>query len=230
MKSKTSQNNKKTFSLAFLLGIPCCLLLSLLNFINLGMLIKAGKGHDDIWMFFGLGALLAFCLTISLKLPRLRVFIHEIKHAAIIILTGNKLTGFKVDKHTGHVSYSLHKDKLKFTPLISVAPYFLPLFSMPCLLLCLIFESNFRMLFAGLLGFSLFLDILLGFQEIHPHQTDITKMFGGILTVGLFIVTAQLMWSSLCLIWVSGGMDGYMSSAETTWLILKELASFAVNR
>ena len=184
-----------------------------------------GKHTEELsWAIFAAGVVAAATIVGGMKLHRFRTFVHELKHAVVVILTGNRIYDFRVDKHTGHVKYSLTHDTLRFAPLIAIAPYFLPLFSVPVLVACLIFDQTFSNWLCFILGFALTTDIILGFQEIHPHQTDIKNSFGGIILVGLFIVSIQIMWTSICLLWVTAGRDGFIFAGETSYEITKAIA------
>ncbi len=180
--------------------------------------------NETSWAIFAAGVLASGTIVGGMKLHKFRTFIHELKHAVVVVLTGNRIYDFRVDKHTGHVKYSLTHDTLKFAPIIAIAPYFLPLFSVPVLVVCLALDQTFCNWLCFLLGFSLTADIILGFQEIHPHQTDIKNSFGGIILVGLFIVSIQIMWTSLCLLWVTAGRSGFIFAGETSYEIIKKIA------
>ena len=135
-------------------------------------------------------------------MPKFRTFIHELKHFILVVLSGNKVKDFHFDTHTGHVEFAMYSNKVHFGPFIAMAPYFLPLFSLPTLIACFVFEEWNKPMLCILLGITLAADISMAYKEIHPHQTDFKKIFGGFLICALYLAGFHLMWTSLCLLWV----------------------------
>ena len=204
---------RKFGGLYFFTLIPLSLLIGCVALINLVLLLLYGQSNNTAWAFFFSGFVGASAIVSTMKLRKFRTFIHELKHAIVVVCTGNRLKEFHVEEHTGHVSYDLLVSKAHFAPLIILAPYFYPVLSIPTLIVCLLYEHRFPELLTVLLGGSLAADIIMGYQEIHSNQTDLKKIFGGFLIAAIFIISIQFMWSMLCLLWVSAGNNAYVFSA-----------------
>ena len=164
--------------------------------------------YDESIMAYGFGIIASVLIVASSKIHKLRTIIHEIKHAVMILLTGNKLKSIVAEKHHGHVEYKMYKDRVHFAPLIKLAPYFFPLFSLPMFAIAIIFDSHYAVVCSLLLGASLGADAAFGIEEIHPFQTDFKKLLGGFFISKLYLVGFYLFWSLSLTLWVRSGPDG----------------------
>lgn len=223
------QKHKKTGGFFFLMLIPTLLIGSLLNLVNLIVLMKKYQVSGLSWGLFGFGLIGAFSFIIGMNSQKFRTFIHELKHAVVVIFTGNKIREFHVDKHVGHVKYDLLVNKAYLAPLIILAPYFLPIISFPILVACVVVGEKYLELALVSLGAALGADILMGYQEIHSNQSDLQKVFGGFLFAGLFIVVFQLFWTSFCLLWVNSGTEAYKIWAENGLELLRDIFDYVVS-
>ena len=162
------------------------------------------------WSFF-FGSLIAtVCFAGTFSLHWLRTLIHELKHAVMVLLTGNRLRGIQVKSFTGQTHYDMYFDTLRFAPVICLAPYFFPLFSLPVLLLCVFLELVGPLFEVIVLGIALGIDMVSAYGELHPNQSDLRKVAGGIYGAGLFIAGANYMWLALSCLWVLAGKGGYV--------------------
>jgi len=225
-KKKERGLKKKVLSLSFLISIPVAIFFTIFNLLNIFLYHFEHQADKLAWATFAMGFVASISILEGIKLPRFRTFIHELKHAIMIVGTGNIIHDFHVDKHTGHVEFYIHSNKLHFKPLIMVAPYFLPLFSFPVFALCLFLDASYSFPLWLVLGITLAADLDMGFKEIHPHQTDISRMFGGIYLFGIFIVCMKLMWCSFCLLWISGGWEALELATSTAWNQVSGLSGF----
>ena len=200
---------KKVGSLAFYLAVPTCLISGLVLLAAFIVLLPSYEFNKDIWTLFTCGFIGMSCLLLLRAPQRLLTFIHELKHAVVIILTGNRLTAFKVMKDSGYVNYRMYQDRLHFVPFIILAPYFFPLFSAPVLVVGIIFELQIRPEITGILGMALALDLLTNYWEFHPYQRDLREVFGGLLPIITFLIGISMTWVGLVLIWVHLGRQGY---------------------
>ena len=148
------------------------------------------------------------------KMETFRTLIHETKHAFVILLTGNKLTKMRVGEGEGHVDYELYRDKLHFGPLITLAPYFFPLLSLPVLTGCLLFEFWNKVFLTLLLACALSFDLTLGISELHPHQNDLKSIRGGFFAGALYLAGFYIWWTLACLIWTVAGGRGFLLVGE----------------
>ncbi len=161
-------------------------------------------------MAYGFGIIASVLIVASSKIHKLRTIIHEVKHAIMILMTGNKLQSIVAEKHEGYVEYKMYQDKMHFAPLIKLAPYFFPLFSLPMFCIAMIFDSVNAVFCSLLLGISLGADAAFGIEEIHPFQTDFKKLLGGFFISKLYLVGFYLFWSLTLTLWVRSGFGGIL--------------------
>ena len=164
------------------------------------------------------GLVLTLPLVLTTKMRKFRTIIHEFKHAFVVILTGNKLKKIVANHDDGYVEYEMYKHTLHFAPIISLAPYFFPLFSAPALFCSLFIESNSLVISCLILGICLASDICFGIGEVDPNQSDFRSMFGGYWLSKLYIVGFYLFWPALVYYWVKVGssnmLDGVYNLAR----------------
>jgi len=206
---KEKIDKRKIGSFSFLLAIPTMYVIAFLSLLSLFVIFKSIGFQTEVWGSFLIGAIGTSSLIAGASMQTFRTLIHELKHAILVLLSGNKLTGMDVQEGTGSVDFSLYEDLDQFHPFIALAPYFLPLFSFPVLIVAMFLETNYRIPLSLVLGCALSADVMLGYQEWHPHQTDLKRMFGGFFSSGLFINGFLLMWISLCALWLACGINGF---------------------
>ncbi|HMP48579.1 MAG TPA: hypothetical protein PKA63_07935 [Oligoflexia bacterium] len=168
---------------------------------------------DEVIIAYCFGLFSAGLLVSTSKIRKLRTIIHEIKHAIMVLLTGNKVKSIKADKYEGHVEYKLYQNRAHLAPLIKLAPYFFPLFSLPMLGMAVFFDSYVAVICSLGLGAALAADICFGIEEIHPFQTDFKKLLGGIFISKAYLVGFYLLWPSVITLWVRSGGDGIFRGA-----------------
>lgn len=202
--------SQKSGSFAFYIAIPLTIIVSLSSLVTLVSLLALGIRRPALWLMFVYGFIFSFGVLAGSQLTTLKTLIHELKHAALVLLTGNHLKELKVYRDIGHVSYEMYQERIRFIPFIILAPYFFPLFSLPALICAVLFESHGAALFACILGAALASDVVTAYQDLHPHQTDLQRIFGGVGPTYTFIYAANAMWILFCLIWVIGGNTAYV--------------------
>jgi hypothetical protein len=213
---------KRQFSFSFLLAIPGNFVIAGICLLSCLFLYESYLFEREIWALFATGLIGGLTLVGSSQIPRTRTLIHELKHAVVVLLTGNSLRSIHVEKYTGHVDYEMSAETVRFAPIIALAPYFFPILSLPMLILCLVFEeSNKAMLTLGL-GFCLATDLTTAFTELHPRQTDLKTIFGGALASASYLAGFHLMWFSVCTLWVIAGRKGYLYAGYLVWKISKK--------
>lgn len=216
-KKKTKIDLKKKFgSFAFFFSIPVTLVLAAIGIRTLMRLVELYPFDRLRWSVFAMGVCLAVIVFSGSGWQRLKTFLHELKHAVIVVLTGNKLTGFSFGKREGSVEYQVYKSNMHFEPFVLLAPYFYPLISLPVLLVAIIAEPDFPLQFYFILGCALGIDGITAFEEYHPRQTDLQRIFGGVLVTFPFIVLLNLLWWCCCCLWLVAGTRGYVEFGEET--------------
>lgn len=223
---KKKEKIKKHFSFTFLLAIPGNFLIGALCLTTFLTLFQEYIFEKQIWASFAAGLIGSAMVVGTSDMPRLRTLIHELRHAVVVVLTGNLLKSIEVKKHSGHVNYEMYEDTLHFAPIIALAPYFFPLFSLPALAACLVFEDYDKTLLAFLLGVTLAADLVTAYGELHPHQSDLKKIVGGFFSSGLYLAGAHFMWCSVCLIWIQGGRNAYLYVGNVFLELIALLAPF----
>ena len=141
------------------------------------------------------------------------------KHAVVVILTGNKLNKIVANADDGFVEYQMYESRLHFAPIISLAPYFFPFFSLPIFVGALLVEHQSLVLASLILGAGLASDICLGVGEIHPSQSDFKSIFGGFWLSKLYLVGFYLFWPTFLFLWVNSGSKSILSGFEKLALV-----------
>lgn len=197
-------------NIGFLLAIPSSYLLVFI-LAAAGLILASYYPQDRTkWSLFLACALGTASVISTSKIYKLRVLVHEIKHAILVILTGNKLERMEVSEREGLVTYLMYSKKKHFAPLITLAPYFLPLTSAPILVAAIYYERDYPLMLSALLGISFAADICFGVQDLHPAQTDLKKILGGFFTAGLFLAGMYLLWAIICALWLIAGSRAYL--------------------
>src|SRR5690606_22172439 len=114
----------------FLLAIPANLILGVIGMVAAWGIFWRPETRVDVVLVFASGFIGLVIIASSLRAAKLRVLIHELKHAVVVKLTGNKIKDFHIERNTGHVKYTLYSNTVHLAPIIALAPYFYPLFSL----------------------------------------------------------------------------------------------------
>lgn len=174
--------------------------------------------YKESQIAFFAGFFLMAPLVLTTQMRKIRTIVHEFKHAFVVILTGNKLKKIVANRDDGYVEYQMYKHTLHFAPIISLAPYFFPLFSAPVLFCVMLIEHTSLVIASLVLGAALSADICLGIGEIDPSQQDFRSMFGGYWLSKFYIVGFYLFWPALVYLWVRVGsanlLDGIVELAH----------------
>lgn len=225
---KEKKKIEKHQSLAFWFSIPANIILGIICFLTLIILLVNGVFEKEVLAVFTIGVIIAFSILSRAKISRLRVLIHELRHAILVLITGNNLKHVTVGEYEGEVGYEMYENKVQVGPLITLAPYCFPIFSIPTLAACIILEGDYRIILAFALGVALGLDISTALDEIHPGQTDFKKVIGGFFMSALFIVSFGFFWTSFCFLWVVGGRNAYLNAATTAYQIADATRNYLV--
>jgi hypothetical protein len=212
---------RKRFSLALLLSIPTTFTIGILVYINLILLIPTYGIERNILTIFLYGFIAATAIFHSDAMSYIKTFLHELKHTALVVLTGNSMKNFMVKKHTGHVTYAIRYDKIHMEPFIILAPYCFPLLSLPAYIAFHIVPIEHMIFTTIALGATLGIDMLTAIQDLHPYQTDLKSIRGGFLVSGSYIAGIHILWTSLVLHSVLIGKSSLMQIGYFLFSVIK---------
>lgn len=213
---------KKVGGLAFLASIPALLVLDILIVKNLLPLLSVNTPFLFWWVLGGTLLGVIFAPIFSKGKPY--IFIHEVKHAIVSSLAGNKWKKMRVNEDSGSFEYTYYKHTAHLNAFISLAPYWFPMISIPVWLIGLTHQNLEALRLA--LGFALGLDLYMGIKDIGPHQTDLSTIRGGVKIAKSYIWLMIIMVSSIT---VLGGSLGLVGFRDLGLAILKDLAFYARN-
>ena len=167
--------NPKVGGLTFFVSLVFVSIIAIVNAYHLPALWDSVAFYN--WTRFGMGFVIGGWFASLFLRNRLAVFIHETKHAVLSGLVGNQAKAIKVQKHTGHYEYSYTKQTKRYNAFIALAPYWLPLFSFPCILIALATGVTQQLLLMAV-GAAYGADTITNIREISPTQTDLTGIRG----------------------------------------------------
>jgi len=199
------KKTKKVGGLTFLASIPALLILDILIVRNLIPLIIENPPFL-LWWILG-GSLLGVIFAPLFSEGRPYVFIHEVKHAIVSSLAGNKWKKMTVNADSGSFEYSYYKHTAHLNAFISLAPYWFPIISIPLWLLTLTNKNPEALRLA--MGFALGLDLYMGIKDIGPHQTDLSTIRGGVKIAKSYIWLMITLVISLTILGGSLGLAGF---------------------
>lgn len=187
--------------------------MSLMLGSTLGNAVHDYPVATERWTLFVYGLTAALVVFLGSGLRRVKTIIHEMKHAVVVLLSGNEVDEFRADRDSGHVIYSLYEGKTHFAPFITLAPYYFPLLSLPVLVAAILAEyfgaaDQVQLALCLLLGITLGTDVSTAYLELHPGQSDLQKILGGSLVILVFLAAAHLSWILLSLLWIQSGAVG----------------------
>lgn len=191
--------------------------------------VKWGVSHYIIYKWVGLGMAIYFVLSIirlfNKNLEWLRTFSHELTHTIVGLMFLRKIHSFEAGQGEGVMS---HSGGLRFgTIFISLAPYCLPLFTFPLLLLRELSAANSLYIFDILIGLSLAFHIGCFRSQIGRHQTDITSV--GVFKSYIFIFAMWIVNLTIILMSIRMGViDAFKNLGIEYWENIREWSLWLV--
>jgi hypothetical protein len=158
-------------------------------------------------LILAVSAAIGWILAKFLIRAHLSTFIHELKHAVLSNLVGNRAKGMKIRRDTGYFKYEYTEETARYNAFISLAPYCLPLFTAPTLGLAswLIDE---RLVCTAVVGIALGFDLQTGWRDVGAHQTDFIDLRGGYFIGLVYVCAATVTLVSIVVAWAAGGWSG----------------------
>lgn len=120
------------------------------------------------------------------------VLLHETKHAIFSSLVGNIPKGMNINKDSGDFQYEYTKETQAHNAMIMLAPYWLPVCTINAVILCLIFSPQIEIRTLAI-GLAFGVDLGLGLRDVHPYQTDLTDIRGGLNISVSFVIMMNLL-------------------------------------
>jgi len=173
-------------------------------------------------VFFLLGLVVYFLLyVIALEgsIDFLETLEHELTHAAASIMLFRMPSKLVVDLESG----SRKVGEVKTTAgcfLVFLAPYFLPLFTLPLLLLKPIVPPPFDKIIDFLIGFTLAFHYVRVIKNLHGEQSDITKT--GTIFSAVVLVFLNLVFLVIILAVVTGNYSSILEYFKASFERTKE--------
>lgn len=156
-----------------------------------------------MWFFIGIAAYYVLRLIPQLKKNEewLQVFSHELSHTIVGLMLFQRIHSFQAGEKSGVVYHSGRRFGETF---ISLAPYYLPIFTFAFLLFRIIGAWKSLYIFDTFIGFSLAFHCLCFIKQTRPYQTDISSV--GYLKAYLFIACALLFNLTIILLSIRKGI------------------------
>lgn len=213
-KKEKDVTGQKMGGLSFYLALTALAIIASVNLLNIWPVLALGS--SERWLAFLFGIATGAALYSLLLEGSTHVFIHELKHAVLAALVGNRIKDMKFDSQTGHLRYSFSKRTAHFNAMIALAPYWLPLFTVPALLLLF---TPYREAWSSLLVFGIAygIDLITGARDIGRHQTDLTLIRGGFWFALIYILSWHTIILTYLLAWVCNGTAGVWHLAMALW-------------
>lgn len=141
--------------------------------------------------------------TIKQNVEWLRIFSHEATHALFNILFFNRVIKFYAGNDDGgQVAY---KGRDNF--IISLSPYFFPLFTVIILIFRLLVKENLYIYIDILIGITYLFHLRTFILQFSPQQTDISTH--GFLFSLTFILLMNIFFFGLIITVIGGGYDAF---------------------
>ncbi len=213
--------SKKVGGFAFLISIPALTLL--VSGIYYVIIPRVFSINTDALAWLTGGCMLGLILAKPVSKGRLYVFLHEVKHAVVSSIAGNKWKKMKVGPETGSFEYTYYKHTAHLNAFISLAPYWFPIISIPIWILAPI--KGDLVYFNLIVGFALGLDLYMGLKDMGPHQSDLSTIRGGVKIAKLYIILMNALVVALVLIGATQGFKGFSDTFLSLMVNLYKLGN-----
>ena len=177
-------------------------------------------------LMFAAGLVIGALSAGSFILGRFSVFIHELEHSIVSNLVGNKSKDMEFDDDSGHFSYEYTHETAKYNALISLAPYYFPLFTLISVVLTLLWYLYTGESIVFILGIGLGIDLVTNLRDISPVQSDLTSITGGYYIALGFIACMNVSLISFLLAWVLAQVDGYNYLFSRQWSFMTQVVFY----
>ncbi len=209
----------KVGGLAFFLSIPALFLIVTGALLGILYLIKTKEMSGLWWLLIGMT--IGFLIS-PIIIGKLYVFMHEVKHAIVASLAGNKWKKLTIDGGGGAYEYSYTKKTAHLNAFIALAPYWFPLLTVPVALFGLTKAISYEGI-RLLLGAVFAIDLYTGFKDLGPHQSDLSNIRGGSSVAILYVILMNALTTALVLAWAISGLNGFSEITYHLWDLCSKL-------
>jgi hypothetical protein len=191
-----------------------CLLRSLFGLMLIPLVAAVGyamlvflRTNADGWagsaFMWGMVAFVPFGIMLFFSpAPLIQVLEHELGHYALARLLGLEVYGLAASLEGGVTLV----ERGCLASLVAVAPYFLPLFTIPLVVLRPFISGNFQVVVDFLIGFTLAWHYFSVVAEVMRGQSDVTK------AGPIFWLTLTLLFNAGILVFIVGVLTEDLSS------------------
>ncbi|NDC38265.1 MAG: hypothetical protein EBZ48_09465 [Proteobacteria bacterium] len=218
---KVREHSGPSGGLFFFASLFSLIFLAVLNSLLLPTVLGLGSLRP-LGLFLASGVLGA-AIAHRMIQKHLSVFIHELKHSIASHFAGNKPKEMKINQDSGHFRYEFTKDTAHFNAFIALAPYCLPLCTLPTLGVSYLFWPHDATVLVAVVGAAFGADLLLNLRDISPYQTDLTTIRGGYFVGLTYVLAMNIVIATFLLAWVMQGTDGLLKLAEGSIFVLQRL-------
>jgi hypothetical protein len=223
---KKAESSSKVGGLAFYLSLIALLLLSISNLLSFINQLGAATSEQLMNICILLLAIgLGFCISLFIIPSPTHVFMHETKHALLSGLVGNRWKEMNVDSRSGHFEYSYTQKTAHFNAIIALAPYFLPLLTIPAALIAYTTLHTGYYLAVTILGIGLGIDLYSNTKDISPYQSDFSSIRGGFKAGLLYVIFANICIFSTAIIAGIFGFSGVHILLNQLWMVVEWVVS-----
>jgi hypothetical protein len=225
--SADSAKQEKIGGIALYLSLISLLILSLSNLSALATLIPSFNLETLINLIITLPAIACGFILALLFIPeKTFVFMHETKHAVVSGLAGNRWKKMHIENDSGHFEYAYSKKTAHFNAMIALAPYFVPLLTVPIIAMCVVALYDYHRIIITIISFAYGVDLFSNIRDIDPRQTDFSVIRGGF-SVGLsYVVLANIFIFSMLLAWCCFDLSGLKHLALAFWQLVEKVIAW----
>lgn len=161
--------------------------------------------EDILFFLLGMGAyLLVYVIFLKHKIGFIETLVHELTHAVAALTIFQMPRKLVVDPDLGGGRAGVVETAGCFW--VALAPYFLPLVTLPFLLIEPVIPSPFDKAVDFLIGFTLAFHLLRVFKDLRVKQTDITTT--GTIFSAAVLIALNLIFLVIILAVVTGNYSG----------------------
>jgi hypothetical protein len=222
--SAHSSKQEKIGGIALYLSLIALLILSVSNLSAIITLIPTFNLSTLVNLITSLATIVfGFLLAIYSIPEKTFVFMHETKHAVISGLAGNRWKKMHIENDSGHFEYAYSKRTAHFNAMIALAPYFVPLLTVPALAMSAVAFYQYHRVMLVITCFAYGIDLFSNIRDIDPRQTDFSVIRGGF-SVGLsYVALANILIFTLLITWCLFDLAGLKHLAVSFWHFVEKV-------